>query len=181
MTQPLIPDPGTAPTGFEGLRDNRLLDNSNFARRPTNDREWNTFIQELNKWVKNETGFFVPTFGAGFSAEPSDPFCWWHRYGQMVSMKFDFGTGTSDAAGFTITNLPENITPKDSQQYIITGLHDGGVDVASGAVIFHKDGQIIFHTDGSGGTWVTSSDKGFVAASGHRACVIYSLRNPPKL
>ena len=174
------PPPANEPTDFVFLTDNRLLQNSNITRMPTTQRECNTFIMELNKWIKNETGNFDPVF-TGFSTDPSGASCWWHRYGQLVHMEFDFATGTSDTTQFTITNLPSNITPKESQAYPMTNYVDNGSTLtANGSIEIGSDSIIAFHAVSStqGGSWTGSSTKGFVGSE--RPSVIYSLRQPGK-
>jgi hypothetical protein len=167
-----------APGAFAYLKDSRLLDKRNIQTMPTSQREWNTFILELNKWLKNETGNFDPTF-TGFSSDPSSASCWYHRFGQLVHLEFIFTTGTSDDTGFTITNLPAIITPRDSQILPMIGLHDNTADIADrGSVKIGSDNVITFYSDNHAGAWTGSGTKGF-GTSGQS--VIYSLRNPEKL
>ena len=167
-----------APSAFAYLRDSRLLDKRNLAAMPENQRGWTAFMLELNKWIKNETGNFDPVF-TGFSADPGTPSCSWHRFGQMVFMEFIFTTGTSDAVDFTITNLPEIITPRDSQIYPMNGLHDNTANIVDrGAIKIGSDNIITFYSDNHAGAWTASGTKGF-GTSGQ--CVIYSLRSPEKL
>ena len=171
------PGPPNEPASFEFLTDNRLLHNPNITRMPTTQKEWNTFIQELNKWVKNETGTFDPTFG-GFSSDPSSASCWWHRFGQMVQMEFVFTTGTSNATSFTITNLPEIITPRDDTTVSISGMQDNGTLITiPQAVAFKADGSIRFDSNAANGTWTNTGNKGF---SDNDMSVIYILRQPGK-
>ena len=163
---------------FAYLKDSRLLDKRNLQKMPTDEREWHTFMLELNKWVKNETGNFDPVF-TGFSADPATPNIWWHRFGQMVFMEFLFTTGTSDTTAFTITNLPIIITPRDSQIRPMIGLHDNTANIVDrGSVKMGSDNIITFYSDNHEGTWTGSGAKGF-GTSGHS--IIYCLRNPEKL
>lgn len=182
MTKP-GPPPNNQPSAYEDLTDNRLLNNGAITRMPTNQREWNRFIQELNKWIKNEVGNFDPTF-TGFSADPSSASCWWHRYGQIVHLEFVFGTGTSNSTGFNITNLPSIITPRDDTTYLVGGLEDNGAAVTDGTVKIKSDSTIEFYNNPAGlAAWTASGDKGFDTGAGGAEfnSVIYSLRSPEKL
>ena len=171
------PPPDNEPSAFEFLTDNRLLHNPNITRMPTTQREWNTFIQELNKWVKNETGSFDPTF-TGFSSGPTAASVWWHRYGQLVYLQFEFTTGTSDATGFTITNLPDNITPRDTQRCLIWELVDGSSTISNVQTVDVKsDGTIAFYSAIPDNAWTASGGKG-IARKGNS--IMYSLRQPGK-
>ena len=183
MTKPGIPPPNE-PADFEYLTDNRLLNNGNITRMPTTQQQWNTFIVELNKWVKNETGSFdiggseTAQF-TGFSADPASANIWWHRYGQLVHIQFHFTTGTSDDTDFTITGIPENITPRDDIRVLCPGLMDNGSNLTEiGSVVIASSGTIIFYTTEYGNLWTGSSTKGF--ADSGKYSVIYSLRQPGK-
>ena len=176
------PPPSGEPSAYTYLSDNRLLHNPSIARMPTTQREWNGFIQELNKWIKNETGNFNPTF-TGFAIDPTQhtsegPSCWWHRYGQLVHMDFVFSTGTSNATGFTITNLPEVITPRDSQVYPIIAMLDDGANVELATVEIGSDGVITFYAGTRNDAWTATGTKGFNSLT--QKSVIYSLRQPGK-
>lgn len=168
-----------APSSFEYVKSSFLQSNANITRMPTTQREWNTFIQELAKWIKNETGIFAPTFN-GFSSDPSTPTCAWQRYGQIVQLEFVFTTGTSNLNAFTITNLPAVITPKINVYQNISGLVDNGTNLANSTVEISSQGTLAFYPDGHSGTWTTSGDKGFSSATAEKS-VIYLLRNPDKL
>ena len=185
MSKPGPPVTGE-PDAFEYLTDGRLTNNPNITRMPTTQREWGTFIRELNKWVKNETGIWSPIF-TGFSADPTDltyavaATCWWHRYGQMVHLQFNFDWGTSDDNDFSITNLPDIITPRDDQQYHIRGLMDNNAVIDTGSIEIKSTGVINFYTTEQTGTWTALSNKGFVTQNVTKASLIYSLRSPEKL
>jgi len=167
-----------APSTFEYLKSSFLQHNSNTARMPTSQREWNSFIQELSKLIKNETGIFAPTFN-GFSSDPATPTCVWQRYGQVVQLEFVFTTGTSDLNAFTISNLPTVITPNINVYQTISGLVDNGTNLANSEVEISSQGTVAFYADGHEGTWTTSGDKGFSSATNEKS-VIYLLRNPDK-
>ena len=167
------------PTSFEYLKSSFLQNNANITKRPENQQDWTTFIQELAKWIKNETGVFLPTFN-GFSTDPSTPSCVYHRYGQIVMLEFVFTTGTSDQAFFTITNLPDVITPKVNVIQPISGLVDNNVNLVNAQVEIGSDGVIAFYTDGHETGWTNSSTKGFSSSVTSEKSVIYLLRNPDK-
>ncbi len=167
------------PSSFEYLKSSFLQNNANIARMPTTQQGWTTFIQELAKWIKNETGVFLPTFN-GFSSDPSTPSCVYHRYGQVVMLEFVFTTGTSDQVFFTITNLPDVITPKINVIQPISGLVDNNVELDNSQVEISSDGTIAFYSDGHEGAWTASSTKGFSSSDTSEKSVIYLLRNPDK-
>ncbi len=176
------PPPSNQPSTFEFLTDNRLLHNPGITRMPTTQGEWNTFVQELNKWIKNETGNFDPVF-TGFSSDPGTvggegPSVWWYRYGQIVNLEFIFSTGTSDATDFTITNLPEFLTPAVSTTVPLSGFLDGSVSLdVPQTVKIGSDGIISFYPDGFQTNWTASGSKGSV---GGGQAAIYFLRQPGK-
>ena len=170
--------PANEPSAFAFLTDNRLVQNGNITRYPTNQRMWNSFIQELNKWIKNETGNFDPTF-TGFSTDPSTANVWWHRYGQFVHMEFGFTTGTSDATTFSIDDVPEVIRPRDNQTCLTGGMVDNNVSItANTACEVKSTGVISFYSNDTGGGWTGSGTKGI--SGGLTQSIIYSLRQPGK-
>ena len=167
-----------APADFKYLKGSRLLDNPNMTRMPKDERQWNTFILELQKWISNETGIFAPTF-TGFSAAPSTPVIEWARYGQIVVLEFNFTTGTSDTTAFTITNLPSNITPK-YPYYTMTGdmVNAGTALTEPSMVKIGEDNILTFYAGVTvGDAWTGSSTKGFGTAGNS---IIYHLRSPDK-
>ena len=181
MGQHLQPGPPIAntPNSFEYLKNSFLQNNVNITKMPTTQQEWSTFIQELSKWIKNETGVFLPTFN-GFSSDPSTPSCVYHRYGQIVQLEFVFTTGTSNQTFFTITNLPATITPKLNVIQPISGLVDNNVNLANAQVEVASDGTIAFYTDGHETGWTNPGTKGFSSSVVSEKSVIYFLRNPDK-
>ena len=184
MTKPGPPG-NNAPANYDDLTDGRLTNNSNITRMPTTQREWSTFVRELNKWIKNETGNFDVGGSAtaqftGFSVDPADANIWWHRYGQMVHMQFHFTTGTSDTAAFTITGVPEIIRPRDNSVVLCHDLIDSGAAVSHvGVVQVGSNGVLTFYPNAYTGGWTSSGLKGF-SISGFSS-IIYSLRSPEKL
>lgn len=172
------------PTNYEYLADERLLTNGNITRLPTTQRGWSSFVLELNKWIKNETGAFDPTFD-GFSSDPGQilsqgPSVWWQRYGQVVQLEFWFSTGTSDGTVFEIENLPENLRPKQDTLVVVGGLWDNGAAITEPQSINIKsDGVIEFYSDVYGSGWTASSGKGYGGAA--PLSITYLLRNPSKL
>jgi hypothetical protein len=177
-------DPGNAPDNYAFLKDDRITRIGSLSRYPTSQREWNSFIHELDKIIKNETGTFDIGGSAdaqftGFSADPATSSIWWHRYGQFVHLEFNIGTGTSDATDFTITGIPSVITPRDDCVYPLFGFTDNGSAIAGGSVKIGSDGVITFYTDGADGAWTALSTKGFTSGLGVKG-LIYDLRNPRK-
>ena len=185
MTKPGGLPPG-APTDFEYEYDQRLVTNGNITRMPTSQREWNGFIQELNKWTKNQTDGFTPVF-TGFAVDPGvgyggdGPLVLWQRYGQMVMLEFLFCTGTSDETYFTITNLPAIITPKRSSMCVLTGMSDNSTSLTDPqAVKVGTDGVLAFYATAFEGQWTNSNGKGWTTGIEPKS-IIYSLRHPSKL
>ncbi len=177
-------EPGNAPDNYKFLKDDRITRVGSIARYPTDQRSWNAFVHELDKIIKNETGTFDIGGSAtaqftGFSSDPTTSSIWWHRYGQFVHMEFNIGTGTSDATDFTITGIPDVITPRDDCVYPLFGFDDGGSAIAGGSVKVGSDGVLTFYTDGADGAWTGSSTKGFTAGLGVKG-LIYDLRSPFK-
>ena len=177
--------PGNAPDNYEFLKDDRMTRIGAIGRMPTTQREWTNFIQELDKVIKTQTGTFDVGVSAtaqftGFSADPASSSIWWHRYGQLVHLEFNIGTGTSDATDFTITGIPEVIRPRDDCVYPFFGLTDSVIDTAtSSSIKIGSDGTLTFYTDHEDGAWTASGTKGFTASIGVKG-IIYSLRNPFK-
>ena len=175
--------PGTAvantPADFKYIRNSRLLDNPNITRMPKDEQSWNTFILELQKWIRNETGIFAPTF-TGFSADPSTPVVEWSRYGQIVVLEFNFTTGTSDTTAFTISNLPSEITPKYEHYTLVGDMVDSGTALTEPSIVkIGTDNILTFYAGVTvGDTWTGSSTKGFGTAGNS---IIYHLRSPDKL
>jgi hypothetical protein len=149
---------------------------------PTTQREWNTFIQELNKWIKNETGSFDVGGSAtaqftGFSSDPSGASVWWHRYGQIVYLEFHFTTGTSNATGFTITGIPEIIRPRDTQRCLIWDTVNAGNQADVTPLDVKPDGTIAFYSAFPDNAWTSSGGKGLGRVGNG---IMYSLRQPGK-
>lgn len=175
---------GNAPDGYAFLKDDRITRIGSISRYPQDQRQWNAFIHELDKIIKNETGTFDIGGSAtaqftGFSADPSSSSIWWHRYGQIVHLEFNISTGTSDATDFTVTGIPSVITPRDSCTYPLFGLYDNGAALTSGSVKVGSDGVLTFYTDHADGAWTASSTKGFTPSIGPKG-LIYDLRSPRK-
>ena len=167
-----------APADFKYIKGSRLLDNPNLTRMPKDERQWNAFILELQKWVRNETGIFAPTF-TGFSADPSGAVVEWARYGQIVLLEFYFSIGDSDTTAFTITNLPSDITPK-YPYYTMTGdmVNAGTALTEPSMVKVGEDGILTFYAGVTvGDAWTGSSTKGFGSVGNS---IIYHLRSPDK-
>ena len=179
---PGVPTTG-APGDFAYEKFSRISENPQIANMPTNQREWNVFVQELEKMVRNESNAFIPTF-SGFSVDPTDPFVWYQRYGQVVFMQFHFTTGTSNGASFAITNLPESITPNTTQ--FITpfyGLINNSSEII-GSVRVNSDNTITFSSDPlQDSNFATINDKGLNTTPNmdDSLSITYFLREPNKI
>lgn len=173
------------PTGFTYQNDERLLTVASITRMPKDERQWSYFVRELNKWIKNEVGSFDPTF-SGFSAGPGQlssqgPSVLWHRYGQIVTLSFYFDNGTSNATSFTITNLPDNITPTYPQTCQIGNLQDNGTEITAPCEVhISQAGVITFYPDNQSGAWTGTGTKGFTDTRTPQS-IMYSLFEPSKL
>jgi hypothetical protein len=174
--------PAGEPTDFTEVRAERLTRSPQITRKPETQREWDQFIQEMNKLIRNEVSGFEPVL-TGFSADPSDVYCWYHRFGQMVYMEFAFGLGTSSSTSFTITNLPTAITPNVQQRCLVNGImEDSGTPQLFGSqALVGADGTIkLYPLANTNDLWTGSGDKGFSMPTGQYASILYTLRNPDK-
>lgn len=177
--------PGNAPAGYKYLKDDRMNRIRAIRSAPKSERQWTAFIRNLGKLVKNETGTFdisstdTAKF-TGFSTDPTTSSIWWHRYGQIVHLEFNIGTGTSDATDFTVTEIPTVLRPRDDCTYPLFGLYDNGAALTSGSIKVGSDGTLTFYTDHEDGAWTGSSTKGFTTGLGAKG-FMYSLREPQKL
>jgi len=151
-----------------------LRNNPAFQRYPTNQAEWNGFIQEFDKFftIKEQ---FVPTYSIGFSTDPVTPKVRWAKQGTIVTLTFSNTVrGTSDSNQFRINNLPENlqITSAAQHQCIISGLVDNGVESWGTAMI--STNFISFGFEGASITsWTTSGSKGFETSSATNPSITY--------
>jgi len=120
-----------------------------------------TILAEIAKTV----GSFTPTYG-GFSADPTGTVFWalTGTNNNIVTLRLAFGTGTSNAATFSITNLPSNLQPVTAQSVPIIGLHDNTADLTPVSIAYVIAGATLsFGLDGSnptGGGWTGSGTKG---------------------
>jgi hypothetical protein len=174
--------PAGEPSTFTEVKSQKMSRNPQIARMPTTQEEWNRFVHELGKIVRNEVAGFEPVF-TGFSTDPSDPFCWYQRYGQIVYLEFAFGSGTSNSANFTITGIPEAITPSAQQRCLVNGLMESGgvAQILGSSALVSTSGTITFYPlANTNGAWTDNSDKGFIMPSGQYASILYMLRNPDK-
>jgi len=176
--------PANLPGDYEDLRDNRLLHNPNITSYPKDQREWNTFIQELNKWIKNETGSFdiggsaTAQFG-GFSSDPASANIWWARYGQMVHMEFYFTTGTLNATSWDISPIPDNLVPRDDVTVSCAGMVQNGTPVDEGMCTINNSAKrLSFRLTAQFGVWTSGATAGFNTSGRHS--IIYMLRQPGK-
>jgi len=174
--------PDGEPSTFTEVKSEKVARNPQISRMPTTQAEWNRFVHEIGKIVRNEVAGFEPVL-TGFSTDPTAPFCWYQRYGQIVYMEFAFGSGTSDSTNFIITSLPESITPSTPQRCIVNGImEDSGIGQSFGsAALVGSGGTITFYPDANtNGDWADSGSKGFSMPSGQYASILYLLRNPDK-
>jgi hypothetical protein len=174
--------PAGEPSSFTARKAGRIVNNPQIARIPTTQEQWSQYLNEINKAFHNEIGGFEPVL-TGFSSDPSDPFCQYQRYGQMVYLEFVFGLGTSDSVNFTITNLPKAITPNVNQRCLVNGImQDGGVAQSLGsAAVVDSGGTITFRKAmATNDDWTASGNKGFDMPSSEYAGIWYVLRNPDK-
>jgi len=174
--------PAGEPTTFTAVKTEKIARNPQIARMPTTQSEWSRFVHEIGKMVRNEVDGFEPVL-TGFSTDPSDPFCWYQRYGQMVYLEFAFGSGTSDSTTFTITGVPESITPYIQQRCTVNGImEDSGSDQSFGSsALVDSNGTITFYPGANtNGVWTGSGAKGFSMPSSQYASILYLLRNPDK-
>jgi hypothetical protein len=179
---PGVPTTG-APGDFAYDKFSRITENPQIATMPTNQREWGVFVRELEKMVRNESSAFVPTF-QGFSSDPTDPFVWYQRYGQVVFMQFHFTTGTSNGTSFFIDNLPESITPSTTQLITpIYGLINNGSEVI-GSIRVKTNNTVVFSSDPlQSSNWATIGDKGLntTPTMNDNLSITYFLREPNKI
>lgn len=104
------------------------------------------------------TGSFTPNYSSGFSADPSGDINYVLR-GNMATMTFPASTGTSDATGFAIDNIPAAIFPSAAVRQQLA-LIDNGSPVI-GSARFLASSSITFASDGENGTFTASGSKGF--------------------
>ena len=118
-------------------------------------------------------GSWTPNF-LGFSSAPTTT-VYWRRSGNIVTLRFAGGSGTSNSTNFTIDNVPAAIQPAINQSYPIIGLVDNGVDLADVSAVRLAGANINFGLDGSnpnGLGWTASGTKGFQTSN---IFVSYSL------
>ncbi len=123
----------------------------------------------------NLTGTFAPVY-AGFSIQPSTS-VFYRRTGNIVALTFA-GTGTSNATGFQLSNLPATLTPTGPISQIVPcwGLSDNGADLATPGIAQILSTGVInfFKVIALTNTWTNVGSKGFNTL-GNRVTVIYSL------
>lgn len=166
---------------FLGLTTNSLLQNPSIQRRPGTQRQWNGFIQELDKRLNGEQGAFTPIW-TGFSSDPSNGICYWKKTGALVLLSMTMGgRGTSDATTFSITGIPTIIRPASggtAVQYLlpIVGLVDNNIE-SWGTANVTSAGVVNFGYEGSAQTtWTASGSKGFDTSSSTRLTIIYDTQ-----
>ena len=127
----------------------------------------------LNTDANFSKGSFTPTF-TGFSSGPSTPVVKWSKAGPLVFVKLLFGTGTSDATGFSITNWPTAIFADDALLIPVGGLIDNGTELTGGCISFSAaSATVTFYTDFGFSLWTASGAKG-VNNTSLSSCFTYS-------
>ena len=137
-----------------------------------NQKEWNGFIQDLEKFF-NRRGQFTPTL-SGFSSDPTTSLVRWGKTGSLVSMSFsNAALGTSDAVNFQITGLSADlqITSGVALEVPITGLVDN--NVTSWGSVYISGSVITFNFEGSDGGWTASGSKGFDISGAQDMLIVY--------
>jgi hypothetical protein len=87
----------------------------------------------------------------------------YRKIGNLVTLIFPSGTGTSTATSFGISGLPATIIPGlYSSTYIpLLGMQDGGVTLSGGVALVNNTSSINFYKDGTLALWTASGAKGF--------------------
>ena len=155
---------------FLGQTADSLLQKRAIQRMPKTQREWVDYIKNLDVHLAGELGAFTPTFGSGFSADPSDPIVYWKKVGTLVVMGFNnSAAGTSDGTAFGILAIPEKLRPVSGAsgsavQFSVpmSGLVDNGTE-SWGSASISSAGNIVFALAGTVSTsWTGSGNKGWV-------------------
>ena len=121
-------------------------------------------------------GTFTPTH-TGFSSDPSGV-VHWRKNGDIVTVYFAFGTGTSDSATWTITNWPKEIRSDSVIRVPIVGVVDNSAVISTpGVMLVSNSATVTFTPDMIGSaTWTGSGSKGIDASVTQGTC-IYSTDN----
>lgn len=113
-------------------------------------------------------GSFVPTWGSGFSVPPAGNVTY-RKTGNVVTLVFPGGTGTSNANTMTMSGLPALLRPGvtlNSTTAPIVGMVDNGAGIAGGmAIIDSGSASIAFYKDGAKTAWTATGNKGFITGS----------------
>lgn len=112
--------------------------------------------------IQPTVGSFTPVW-VGFSADPTGDI-FWAKDGNIITLQFPVGAGTSNATDFAISNLPAALRPVTDQYVPMIALRDNSVVLGVvGGVGITPAGQANFSADGSGDTqnWTASGSKGF--------------------
>ena len=150
-----------------------LQNNPRITRFPTNQREWNGFIQELTKLIPDYEGTYDAT-AAGFSGAPFAFTITYHRYGKLVMLRFPAQEATSNATTFSISSMPTRLRPAVTNIVPMPMLVDNGTPITTaGQARVSSDGVIIFGIDGADGGFTASGAKGFGDVAG--PSIIYTL------
>lgn len=151
---------------------------------------WSLYPISLVNQVYCVAGSFTPNW-TGFSANPSGSMEYTvHRAGLMnrymgigyarhsfVTLWFNGTVGTSNATGWTITNLPADICPDsgagDTIYTSVLGVVDGGTTQSTPAYISITSGGVMtFNKTAASGAWTNTGNKGFVNS---KICIQYAI------
>ena len=165
---------------FRGKIVSNLLQNPSIQRMPKSQRDWNSFVQNLELRLAGDTGTFDPTFGAGFSADPSGALVHWKKVGTLVLMAFyNASQGTSDAGSFSITGIPANLTPVSfgvAFSVPIIGLVDNGVE-SWGSARISSAGTITFGYESTNdASWTGTGSKGWSSTGATIPTIVYDTK-----
>lgn len=149
-------------------------DNPRIQTAPFSQWQWNDFTQELGKIMFERKGSFTPTW-SGFSSDPVGGIVSWGIAGSTATLHISVSAnGTSNATNFSITNLPDILSPNQTQAVAVNTLLDNGTNGWGNAII---EGSIIRfcfqETDSS--SWTGSGSKGFGNASSVPTSITYNL------
>jgi hypothetical protein len=108
------------------------------------DRQWATFVAQAGIQADNTVKTFTPTWGAGFSVDPTGDISY-YDFGALVVMWTEASMlGTSDAATMLFSGVPESIRPVGYAVSVPCLVTVGGVYRFSGEANIDTDGIVTF-------------------------------------
>lgn len=153
----------------EFFRNNPII-----QRIPTDQVGWSFFIQELTNSIFEQKGSFTPTW-SGFSTNPVAGIVYWTRSASMVTLTISTANlGTSNAATFQITNLPQILQPTVTQTVAVNTLVNNGNVGWGNAIISGATIDFAFQ-DTDGASWTATGTKGFGNSSSTFTSITYSI------